>query len=68
MNMVEGWRVEYNALLKREAKAEEYLDAKGRTEEEKEKWKPEYEKITERLGELLQLIQHYKTENVMGGF
>lgn len=59
---------EYNELLKREAKAETYLNDNSIPLETREKYIGEYKKILDRLNELLRLIGRYKREEILEGF
>jgi len=68
MSLVNDYRKKYNELLKREAKAEAYLNDPVRTPEEIDKWTPDYKQLLNRLNELLGLIRHYKRENILEGF
>jgi len=59
---------EYNELLKREAKAVEYLDDNSIPLETRELHTGEYKKILDRLNEILGLIGRYKREEILEGF
>lgn len=51
MNEVDAIKIEYNSLLAREKKAEEYLNKA--TPEQLKKWLPEFEKIEIQLSRLI---------------
>lgn len=47
---------QYNKLLIREQRAEQWIDAPSRTEQEYLKWLPEFQKILNGLNEILNKI------------
>lgn len=67
-NHLDELKRQYNKLLAREKKGEEYLDDTGRTEEEYLKWLPEFQKITNRLNALLKQIGSFTAKEVLHGF
>lgn len=59
---------EYNKLLKRFNKADEYFDRKDISQQEKEKFLPHYEEVLKGLNYYLGKINNYTTQEVLGGF
>lgn len=59
---------EYNQLLKRYHKANEYFDRTDVTQEDKEKFLPHFQSVLNGLNKLLMEIGDYKQEEVLGGF
>lgn len=67
-NQCDEWRKEYTLLLEKEKKAEAYFNDEKIDNKEKEKWIPDYNKITDRLAELLMNIRHYTPDNIIFGW
>jgi len=62
-------KLEYNQLLARELKAEEYLSSPDRTPEEIDKWLPEFNQLCITLSGLLDQIGDYAhNEAAVNGF
>ena len=59
---------QYNELLKREKKAEAYLDSPDRTPEEIARWTPEFQHVLKELNDLLQRIGTCTAKEVCYGF
>lgn len=63
---------EYNALLIREAKAEVYLDNNLKSITDRELWVPEYQRVINRLGEIIEELKangvKITEEQIFGGF
>ncbi len=61
-------RQEYNRLLTREKKAEEYLGGPDRTQEDIDKWLPEFNQICMDLSSILDQLGEYTHEEAVSGF
>lgn len=63
-------RLEYNRLLERERKAEAWLDAPERTDEESEKWTPLFRQILTELNKFISEIglDNCSADERMNGF
>jgi thiamine kinase-like enzyme len=59
---------QFNQLLQRCNKAEKFIDDPKRTEEELNKWMPEFLKIIAQLSALLEKIGEHTPEDVEHGF
>lgn len=63
---------EYNNLLIREAKAEIYLDDNSKSITDRELWVPEYQKVINRLGEIIEELGTngviITKDQILGGF
>lgn len=58
----------YNTLLSRYKQAEIYMSRTDISDEEKMKWVPESQKITEKLANILQTIGVYSEDEALNGF
>jgi Na+/phosphate symporter len=58
----------YNMFLSRYKQAEKYMARQDISQEEKMKWVPESQKITEKLGNILETIGVYTAEEALNGF
>ena len=63
-----GLKKQFNALLTRCNKAEKYINAPERTEEELEKWMPEFMNIIAQLSFLLEEIGVHTEDEAINGF
>lgn len=61
-------KLEYNKSLKRYYKAMEYFDRKDISQEEKEKYLPNFQEILNKLNYLLSKLEVYTNQEVMEGF
>lgn len=59
-------KMKYNSFLEREIKAEDYLNRS--TDEQYEKWVPEFNKIVRELSRLRKLIPNITDDEVLNGF
>jgi len=64
----EQLKLEYNQLLARELKAEEYLSGPDRTLEEVEKWLPKFNQVCMDLSSILDQIGTYTHREAVTGF
>jgi len=60
-------KLEYNRLLARELKAEDYLSSSDRTPEEIDKWLPEFNRLCLELSSILEQLD-YTQEEAINGF
>ena len=65
---VQEAKKEYNKLIKRFDKAEEYFERKDVSQEEKEKFLPHFQEIIKGLNNLLSKIEVYTEQERVGGF
>lgn len=61
-------KIEYNKLLKRYHKANEYFDREDVTQEEKEKFLIQFQEVLQGLNYLLGKIEVYTKQQVLEGF
>lgn len=61
-------KIQYNALLTREKKAEAYLDNHDIPLRERERWLPKFNEIMAQLNELLLKINNFTSDDVVNGF
>lgn len=61
-------KLEYNKLLAREIKAEDYLSNPNRTPEDLDKWLPEFNQICMDLSSILNQLGEYTHEEAVSGF
>lgn len=67
-NDYSGYKNRYNEVIDRIKRAEEYFKRTDITEHEKEVYMPECNSLMSEANRLLELIQHFRKENVLKGF
>ena len=71
MNMtsqIDQYRIDYTNTINREEKAESYINDPLRTQDEIEKWTPEYKALIQHADYLLMMIGHYTPDNIISGW
>ena len=65
---IQEYKEEYNKLLDRFNKANEYFERRDISNQEKEKYLDNYIKVLQGLNYYLSKIKTYDDQNVLGGF